>query len=149
MKPSEEKMLNEIAAREQWLASCETPGPSPAAVARVKEAMRRELQTGATSAKRPWRPWHGALASAAAIALCATVVWQSGQAPSTIEVASVDEDHAWVAPSNAKTTVIATFESDLDQLETSSDEDSWALSGASMYEAMEDALDESLEPSNG
>jgi anti-sigma-K factor RskA len=78
MSASDEKLIEEIEEGQLWLSQFDTPLPSAAAMARAKQAIRHEIHGPASThptlkLRHGWRPWHGALASAASIALAVLV----------------------------------------------------------------------------
>ena len=141
----QDRQLEEIAANEAWLARVATPAPSAEAVSRAKLAARRELdrQHGLTPV-RSWRAWHGALAAAAALALCVTVGWyamrvQPVTAP--IMVADADVQPLWPEATELQTTVLVAMDDEISDLEEWSSDESWSAVGADLYYALEEALD--------
>ncbi len=150
MKPSEEqmrKMENEIEAAESWLAGFATPGPSPDALRRVKQAVRREcavMQQTPVASRRRWAHWQGALAAAALIMLAVAVGWQASRnytPTSTPPAFAPVAIQTWSAQTEEETTRFARLDDGLSELEDWSLEQDWSTSGgASLYDALEDAL---------
>ncbi len=78
MKSEFDKQQREIESGERWLAVFETPTVSDDAQSRIKDAIRAELTARCESSRR-WRipAWAGAVAAAAVIVLCVTLIRQS------------------------------------------------------------------------
>ncbi|MCG8407177.1 MAG: hypothetical protein MI923_18420 [Phycisphaerales bacterium] len=135
MDSLERKRQDEIADGERWLASFPAPSASPELMSRVKQAAHGEL--GRLQARiecRRWAPWHGVVAAAAALVLSTTIGWYSmtidrGLARGDFGVTEILDEFAFDP-----------VDESLVDLETLSAEDAWALSGSSLYEAMEDVL---------
>ncbi len=146
----EDRMLEEIADDERWLAGFATPGPSPHAVADAKRAARREL--GRVRGETRWRRWLGVLSAAAAIALAVGVGWRSmswfeGSQPA---IASADPLPAWVSQAiEESSTTFRELDLGVGELEQQAVDGSWQSGGAALYEAIEDAFTESDDSVSG
>ncbi|RIK67702.1 MAG: hypothetical protein DCC65_06140 [Planctomycetota bacterium] len=145
MSEPDNRLHDEIAEGERWLAAQPTPGPAPEAVERAKAAARRELmRTSAEPARAQVRPWHGVLAAAASLALAVGVGWyvvRTHEPPaSTLAGGDAEPTLDTIAAAAADTTQLALFDDDLTELEDWSAEESWSAGGASLYEAMREAL---------
>lgn len=148
-RETENNMMAEIAENERWLAQFEAPPPRDGLLDEIKLATRAALARDDQTLTMPvwWqRPWHGAVAAAAMVAICVGVV---RYAP-TIENQGIGSNHvdkqvtkiAFLPLIDWKSLPSTTSFDDepLDELEEWEFGDSWALSGASMYEAFEAAL---------
>lgn|GEM_PF-1404209 len=138
----------QIAADERWLAGFETPAPDEASLNAIKRAVRAELACRQGDHARKQRPaWHGVLAAAAAIGLCVTAGWYSVHEGWH---ATDSPGAAWQAVANSDDTAADAFEQsiealadtdeDLAGLEVMTSDSAWALSGTTLYEALEDAV---------
>jgi len=147
----------EIAAGERWLAGFETPEQSEASLGKVKQAIREELACRQVEGAPERRPaWHGVLAAAAAIGLCVTVGWYSTHVewPATDStwpaVASGDIRDAEADAFEQSIEALATTDEGLAGLEVMTSDSAWTLSGAALYEALEDAVsDDAADDVNG
>lgn len=141
----QDRQLEEIETNEAWLARFATPAPSAEAVARAKQASRREVgRNHGTSAVRSWKAWHGAVAAAAALALCVTVGWYAMRhQPETtpMMVAEADVQPLWPETTQQQTTVLVAMDDEISDLEEWSSDESWSAGGADLYYALEEALD--------
>lgn len=151
----QDRQLEEIEANEAWLARLVTPAPSAEAVARAKQAARRELarQRGGYGV-RSWKPWHGALAAAAALALCVTVGWYAmtlQPATTPMMMAEADVQPLWPEMTQQQTTVLVAIDDEISDLEEWSSDESWSAGGADLYYALEEALgaDDTSQPNRG
>lgn len=146
MSQPDRRLNEEIAEAERWLAAQPTPGPSREAVEQAKSAARLELmRTSAQPARGRIRPWHGVLAAAASLALAVSVGWYvvRTQEPAAPALAADDAGSALDAIADAAaadTTQLALFDDDLSELEDWSSQESWSEGGASLFEAMHEAL---------
>lgn len=141
----QDRQLDEIEANEAWLTGFATPAPSAEAVARAKQAARRELvrQRG-ESGVRSWKAWHGALAAAAALALCVAVGWYAmtlQPAKTPMIVAEADVQPLWSETTQQQTTVLVAMDDEISDLEEWSSDESWSTGGADLYYVLEEALD--------
>lgn len=146
-RETENNLMAEIAENERWLAQYEAPTPRDGLLDEIKASVRSELSGADEIGRMPswWqRPWHGAVAAAAMVAICVGVVRYA----QTLDLSAGD-------PSNKRVTAIASLplvewkslpaatefdDEPLDELEDFDFGDSWALSGASMYETFEAAF---------
>lgn len=145
MADHDRKMLDEIAEDERWLAVYSTPAPSSVSVERAKAAAReaaRLLISGQTG--RTWRVWQGIAGVAAAIALCVFVGWRASQDTNQGETQLAMLDPMPVLPEQSYESItrISTFDEELSDLEDWSVQASWGVSGASLFEIMDEAMDE-------
>jgi hypothetical protein len=153
MKELDFKLQKEIASGEEWLSTFPAPSPSPAALERTKQAVHEELTRlqGARAITRRWAAWHGVVAAAASIALAVTVGWYSfvhGTKPPVGPV-NIESLVAWSADTREEVTRFAGLDEGLSDLEDWSAEQPWAANGASLYEAIEGALEEDANPPAG
>ncbi|HKQ47121.1 MAG TPA: hypothetical protein VJZ71_03505 [Phycisphaerae bacterium] len=141
----QERQLGEIEANEAWLARFVTPAPSAEAVARAKQAARRELaRMHGGAGARSWKAWHGTLAAAAALALCVTVGWYAMRhqpAMTSMMMAEADVQPLWPEMTQQQTTVLVAMDDEISDLEEWSSDESWSAGGADLYYALEEALD--------
>lgn len=144
-------LFNEIVENERWLARFDDPSLSDETLSRIKGAIRSELADAhATTTRVSWwaRPWHGAVAAAAMLAISVGVVqyatsldYGSNQ-PRLALVSSDSDDVQPITEWKSLPTTIELDDSGLEELSEWELGDSWALSGASMYEAFEEAFDD-------
>ena len=138
-------ILRKIEENERWLAGFDTPVVSAEKLSGVKNAVRDELaRNQAQTFAMRWKPWHGAFVAAAMVMLSVGVVRFAGLQTSPAVrftdsgaaglLAMVEFDVPDVEPS--------IVDAELDELEAWQIGDSWALSGASMFQTFEDALSE-------
>jgi len=141
-------ILREIEENERWLAEQPTPAISAAAMARIKDAVQAECMhgRGGTGASR-WRPWQGAMVAAAVLALSVGVIRYAAMVSTTS--GSVGDgmllEHVAVV-TERESSIDGTT---LGELSEGALGETWALSGASMYDAFEAAFDESDDESSG
>lgn len=153
MSEKESRMHEEIAEGERWLAGQETPRPSLEAVERAKAAARKELvHMRASGGRGMFRLWHGVVAAAASIALAVGIGWYGVRTHEpdrqTLVVADTEPViEVMDTATGEETTQLAYFEDDLSELEEWSSEESWDAGGASLFEAMNDALNEKADGS--
>ncbi len=151
----QDRQIEEIEVHEAWLAGFKSPAPSAEAVTRAKQAARREAaRMLGTISTRSWKSWQGVLGAAAAIALCVTVGWFAvDRTVPTQPLAAVEAEVQQLLPESARqeTVQLASMDDDMTDLEEWSSEQRWSAGGASMYHALEDALndDSSSEPVRG
>ncbi len=145
MSEFDRQMQDEIAADERWLALFDTPPPSGETIDRLEQVMgdELELERGRSSSGRR-ASWPGVLAAAAAMALAVTIGWHSARrhtsgpySPGQNEFAS-----SWLAEKQQDAVAMSDFDEQLSELEAWSVEETWDLSGASLYGALEDALND-------
>lgn len=138
MDQFDQRTRDEIAEGERWLASLPTPPASPELIDRVKRTARGELGRLNSRSIQPrrWAPWHGAAAAAAAIALSVTVGWYS----TTVEQNRFDDGLADNINMIDDYLALDPIDEGLADLGTLAAEEAWALSGSTLYEAMEEAL---------
>jgi hypothetical protein len=122
MSRSEVDLIDEVEEGERWLRQFDTPLPSAAAMARVKQEILREMHGGAAASHSPashwhWRPWHGVLASAASIAL-AVLVGSSQMPVRTQNNAASNRVPVATASSDANLSTYTTMDSELSELES-------------------------------
>jgi len=140
----------EIEANERWLSGFKTPAASEALLARVKQAVREELaqQRPGGSAKRP-AAWHGVVAAAAAIGLCVATAWYSArkgwyagpmQGRSWSQLAGRTGVEAAGDSLERSIEDLPSVDEELSRLEAMSSDDAWALSGTTLYDALENAV---------
>lgn len=143
------RMLEEIAENERWLASFQTPPADARLRARLRAAAHRELESarGATGSASRRRSWQGALAAAAMLLLAVCIGWYGvgiSNPPDGAYFADAGTEEA-ILPSISATSLeqaeqFATLEYGMSDLEAWATEDRWAVSGASLYEALEEAF---------
>lgn len=142
------KMLDEIKEGEHWLATIADAPPPRNHIERIKRAVHAELgHTRANATGQRWAVWHGALASAAAIALAVTVGWLSSVtlvSPTGNIVAETVT--TWPDETEQEVVTLAYLDEGLSDLETWTEEQAWDVDGTTMYEAFEEALEDT---SNG
>ena len=151
----ERKMHEEIAEHEKWLAVYSTPKPSASAVARVKSAAHEAML--ASHARRPrsaWRVWQGVAAAAALIALCVLVGYRAAMttpSASSAPTAIAERDPIPSLPEASREgiTHVTALDDDLTDLETWSAQANWGVSGASLFELMDEALDDDTDRAPG
>lgn len=145
MSTSDRKTEVEIATGEQWLRAFEAPGPSRASVGRLRRTVRAELGRG--SARFSWTPWHGVLAAAASIALAVGVGWDAARQHDVASkpAAALALDPSWPVETWQDAVAMTDLENGLIELEAWSSEEAWNLDGTTLYEVLEDALEETLE----
>ena len=138
------KQLDEIAENERWLAVYSTPAPSADSVERAKAAARDAARSEAGRQRRTWRIWHGVSGAAAAIALCVLVGGRARQVTKQGDTQLGQADPMPVLPEQSYESItrISTFDEELSELEDWSAQASWSVSGASLFEIMDEALDE-------
>ena len=135
-------MHDEIAEGERWLAGKADASAPAVAIGRTKDAVRAELARRArTVPGMTWRPWHGTLAAAAALALCVTIGWQSMRSYSR-SVPPTDEGGAIVFLPAASETQLAAFDTLEQEL---SEIEAWDSDQASLSESWEDVWRDSSE----
>lgn len=129
---------HEIETGERWLATFDTPGPSPEASAGVKRAIREQLGRRSLGRADRWPAWTGAVAAAAVLALSVTVVWQFRDAGGAAPLVAVSD---WSLPEDieADSLAFASLGDELTTLESWSGQSS-DLDIGSLYDAVEDAL---------
>ncbi|HVP11564.1 MAG TPA: hypothetical protein VMV94_10295 [Phycisphaerae bacterium] len=153
MTPFDNEMQDEIVAGEQWLSGFATPSPAPDALQRTKRAVQSELARRQTtrSAARHWAAWHGVVAAAASITLAVTVGWYSFHKYEGPVARVLKEEPlvAWSTEALEQAARLDVLDEGLSDLEELSADQPWALSGASMYDALEGALEESPGKSTG
>ncbi len=142
MEDLDMNILREIEENERWLSTHETPEASADVLANVKLAVRDELARDRERAfVVRWRPWQGAMAAAAMIMISVGV----------IRFAALNTDPARPLDPVARFVIEdldvpeverSIVDTELDDLEEWRIGESWALSGASMFETFEDALSE-------
>lgn len=152
MTEQDRKMHEEIADHEKWLAVYSTPAPSASAVARAKSAAREAMLS--SRARRPrgaWRVWQGVAASAAIIALAVFVGYRAVQTTPSAPMAVAERDPIPSLPEASRegTTRVTDFDDDLTDLETWSAQANWGMSGASLFELMDEALDDETDRAPG
>lgn len=152
MNEQERQMHEEIADHEKWLAVYSTPAPSASAVARAKSAAREAML--ASRVRRPrtaWRVWQGVAASAAIIALAVFVGYRAVQTTPSAPLAVAERDPIPSLPEASRegTTRVTDFDDDLTDLETWSAQANWGMSGASLFELMDEALDDDTDRAPG
>jgi len=150
-RETDNNLMAEIAENERWLAQYEAPAPRAGLLDEIKANVRMELGDVSEGTQAPswWaRPWHGALAAAAMVVLCVGVVRYAqtldyGNDPidRTVNTLASLPLVDWKAlPSTTE------FDDEpLDELEAFEFGDTWALSGASMYETFEAAFGDDAE----
>lgn len=142
MEDLDMNILREIEENERWLASHDAPEPSADVLASVKLAVRDELaRDRERSFAIRWRPWQGAFAAAAMIMISVGVIRFAAlhtdpARPLDLGARFVMED---LDVPEVERSIVDT---ELDDLEEWRIGESWALSGASMFETFEDALSE-------
>jgi hypothetical protein len=146
------QLERQIEANEAWLAGFQTPDPSADAVDRAKQAAHRELaRQHEVAAARSWKPWHGGLAAAAALALCVSVGWYafSRQGPQPQTLVEADVQPLWPESTQQQTTILVAMDDEISDLEEWSSDESWGAGGADLYYALEEALqdDSTSQPS--
>jgi hypothetical protein len=146
--------LREIAEAEKWLAGHETPLPSSESLAAIRRAVRDELDAQA-SGRFPmnWKAWHGAVSAAAVVALCVGVAWRFSASTSPrspgIEVAGANGNVlTWPDQTEEDVLVLADLEADLSDFEAWADEAAAVAAEDSLYQALEDALQQPAEPAD-
>ncbi len=153
-RETENNLMAEIAENERWLAQYEAPAPRDRLVDEIKASMRTELNIADDVARTPswWqRPWHGAVAAAAMVAICVGVVRYAQTLDLNAGGGSLDNGNVLLADAgNSDQTPLSDWKAlpsatdfddePLDELEDFDFGDSWALSGASMYETFEAAF---------
>jgi hypothetical protein len=145
MSEFDRQMQDEIAADERWLATFDTPPPSAETIDRLQQVMHDELELKRRRSLTGQRAsWHGVLAAAAAIALAVTIGWHSTRrhtsepySPSQNEFAS-----SWLAERQQDALAMSDLDDQLSELEAWSVEETWGLGGASLFGALEEALDD-------
>jgi hypothetical protein len=145
-------MHEEIADHEKWLAVYSTPAPSASAVARAKSAAREAmLSSRVRRPKTAWRVWQGVAASAAIIALAVFVGYRAVQTAPSAPMAVAERDPIPSLPEASRegTTRVTDFDDDLTDLETWSAQANWGMSGASLFELMDEALDDDTDRAPG
>jgi hypothetical protein len=95
--------------------------------------------------------WHGVVAAAAMIALAVTVGWYSlekydGPSPRAMKGEPLA---MWSAETQEEVARFSGLDEGLSDLEELSADRPWALNGASMYDALEGALDDDQEKATG
>lgn len=152
MTDQERRMHEEIAEHEKWLAVYSTPAPSPSAVERAKAVAREAMNSErGGSSLRAWKVWQGVTAAAAAIALCVFVgTLTKSKSPTDISQFA-ERDPIPVLPilSREETESATVFDDDLSELEAWSAQANWGMSGASLYELMDEALEQDSNTSPG
>ncbi len=148
----ERKMHEEIAEHEKWLAVYSTPAPSASAVARAKSAAHEAML--ASRARRPrsaWRVWQGVAAAAALIALCVLVGYRAAMTTPSAPAAIAERDPIPSLPEASREgiTHVTALDDDLTDLETWSAQANWGVSGASLFELMDEALDDDTDRAPG
>lgn len=148
----ERKMHEEIAEHEKWLAVYSTPRPSASAVARAKLAAREAMQS--SRARRPrsaWRVWQGVAAATAVIALCVFVGYQAAMTTPSAPpaIAELDPIPSLPEASREGITRVTALDDDLTDLETWSAQANWGVSGASLFELMDEALGDDTDRAPG
>lgn len=148
MKDSKLDILREIEANERWLAEFDAPAVSEDALADLKRTVRAELarKQGRRFAMA-WRPWQGAMAAAAMLLLSVGVVRYAAlhTEPSVVPDFQVALGEL---PLISETETSIEVES-LEALSEMTIGESWALSGASMFETFEAALSDDGEEDLG
>ena len=145
-------MHEEIADHEKWLAIYSTPAPSDSAVARAKSAAREAmLASRVRSPRTAWRVWQGVAASAAIIALAVFVGYRAVQTTPSAPMAVAERDPIPSLPEASRegTTRVTDFDDDLTDLETWSAQANWGMSGASLFELMDEALNDDTDLAPG
>lgn len=140
MDPFDNKLLDEIAEGERWLAGHAPPAVSDETLDRIRRAARAELAR-THPCVRGWAAWQGAAASAAAILLAVTVGWFSTQTPTA--PAWDLGDLAFAEENGSSIETFDAIDADVASLETVDEDDRWAVSGAALYDALDSALSES------
>lgn len=132
----------EVEAGERWLSSLPTPGPSPEAMAGTKRALRQELASRADPARWSLPAWAGAVAAAAVIVFCVTVVRFSIDRPSALRPEVLVDGIGVPEALEEQIVVLVEMDQALTDLETWT-EGLGTLDVGSLYEAFEDSLDDS------
>ncbi len=135
-----DKLREEIADGEHWLAGFEMPEPSRESVERVKGAVLAELgKVGADVPADRWTRWHGVAAAAASIALAVGVGWYSARHnQSAIDVLAQDEPaSAWSDETWQDAVALGDLDDELADLESWTSEDAWDVDGVMLYEALD------------
>ncbi len=147
MKSEFDNQQREIETGERWLAAFEAPAVSDEARSRIKQAIRADLSARCGSARR-WRvpAWVGAVAAAAVIVLCVTLI-NSSRTNSVRIVERGDTDEGVPeAPPDLQDVVpteivfVAELDRELTELEALS-VGVGDLDVSAVYEAFQDALD--------
>lgn len=146
MTEDERKLESEIAANERWLSSFEAPAPSAEALERTRRAVRAELACGPSAglARGRWGGWRGVAGVAAIIAVSVTVGWYSTR-PGESRALLPDADNplsVWLADANDELVRFARIDDGLSDLEEWSADEQWTATGASMYDALDGALED-------
>lgn len=139
MERDNENTMREIESNERWLARFDHPAPSPESVARVKQAVRAELARESGQKAVAWRPWHGGLAAAAMLLLSVGVVQYARWATPQVEPDLFADAGEYVMTIESESSIA---DESLDDLSDMDIGESWALSGASMYDVFEDAFED-------
>jgi hypothetical protein len=143
MNDDRDRLMNDIGEGERWLSSLPRPEVSPAALLRIKSAVRAELQRSGAAGGR-WSTWHGVLAAAASIALAVLIGWHSAE-PS-VTVAELDQvESSWLNDAGQDATAMASLEDGLSALEEWSQNDVWDNSGPKMYDTIQGLNDDSTD----
>lgn len=140
MERDNENTMREIEANERWLARFDHPATSPDATARLKRAVRVELARESTQQAVAWRPWHGGMAAAAMLLLSVGVVqyarWATPQVEQDLLLVDAGE---YIMTIESESSIA---DESLDDLSDMDIGESWALSGASLYDTFEDAFND-------
>jgi hypothetical protein len=153
MQEPDERQQQEIAAGERWLEGFSTPEPSPASVRRTKQAVSQEAARlrSRSVVQRPWAVWRGLLAAAASITLVVTVGWystRSHKAPAP-KASSGETAPGWTSETQEEAARFARLDEDLSDLEDWVAEQEWVANGASLYEALQGALEDGANSDRG
>jgi len=144
MSEDNRKLELEIAAGERWLEGIRTPLPSAELLKRTKLAVRSEVakMQWESSGRRRWFRWTGVAAAAAVLLAGVGLGWYATKTPDSTTIAFDPESPlaTWLADANDELTRFASIEDGLADLEEWSANERWTADGASMYDAMNEAL---------
>ncbi len=143
----EQDMFDEIAEGERWLAGLDAPSFSPALEQRVKAAVRNELDRTSAPIRRRWSAVQGTFAAAAMIGLAVLTGWYSTRLYESSQSPLMFADAESVHAISELQIIVGDGITDdsLDELAQWVDEDSFALTGASLFDALDQILSEPTE----